>query len=141
MMQTIVPYLTVSNAKEAMGFYAKALGAEEKACVPHEDGRILHADLSVNGGSVFVMDAFPEHAANTECGSVHPPAIDKPSPTSIVINFAKPAEVDAAFKRAVDAGCRGVTGPEDTFWNARFAVVCDPYGHIWMLNAELPAKS
>src|SRR5690606_34740006 len=121
-------------------FYKKAIGAEEKARVPHEDGRILHGDIAVNGGSVYVMDPFPEHAANESCGSVLPPAVERPSPTALVVNFAKPAEVDAAYQRAVDAGCRSVSQPEDTFWNARFAVVCDPYGHLWMLNAQLPAK-
>jgi uncharacterized glyoxalase superfamily protein PhnB len=27
------------------------------------------------------------------------------------------------------------------FWNARFAMLSDPYGHRWMMNAPLPAKS
>jgi PhnB protein len=58
-----------------------------------------------------------------------------------VINRTKPAEVDDAFRKAVAAGCTGVQEPEDTFWNARFAIVADPYGHLWMLNADLPAKN
>jgi PhnB protein len=140
-MQTIVPYLTVKNAAQAIDFYKKALGAEEISRAPTDDGRIMHADLSINGGTVFLMDEFPEHAANEECGSVSAPAPEKPSPTAMVIQFSAPPEVDKGYRRAVDAGCRKVSEPEDTFWNARFAVVCDPYGHIWMLNAALPAKN
>ncbi len=140
-MQSIIPYLTVSNAPEAIDFYVKALGAKENARVPHEDGRILHADLSINGSSFYLMDAFPEHPANERCGSVEAPAVEKPSPTSIVVNYAKPADVDSAYGRAVEAGCKAVTEPEDAFWNARWAAVCDPYGHIWMFNADLPAKN
>jgi PhnB protein len=30
--------------------------------------------------------------------------------------------------------------PSDTFWNARFAMLNDPFGHSWMLNAPLPQK-
>jgi uncharacterized glyoxalase superfamily protein PhnB len=31
--------------------------------------------------------------------------------------------------------------PQDMPWNAHFAMVDDPYGYIWMLSAELPAKN
>jgi len=139
-MQTIVPYLTVKNAPEAIAFYVKALGAKENARVPGEDGRILHADLVINGGSVYVMDEFPEHATEG-CGPVRAPSLEKPAPVATVINFGAPPDVDAAHSRAVGEGCKTVMEPQDTFWNARFAVVGDPFGHIWMLNAELPAKS
>ena len=141
-MQTIVPYITVKNAAAAMDFYKTALGATENARMGEPDGkkRIYHGDLTVNGGSVYVMDEFPEHAATNDCGSVTAPSPAKPSATSVVIQLKAPPEVDAGYQRAVDAGCVSVSKPEDTFWNARFAVVCDPYGHIWMFNAELPAK-
>jgi PhnB protein len=138
-MQTIVPYLTVSNAQEAIAFYRKALDAREVSRAPAPDGRIMHADLTVNGGSVFVMDEFPEHA--TEGGGVvRAPSPDKPAPVATVVNYATPPEIDAAHRRAVEAGCRSVMEPQDTFWNARFAVVGDPFGHVWMLNATLPSK-
>jgi PhnB protein len=101
----------------------------------------MHADLSINGGTVYVMDEFSEHAHTSDCGSVTAPSPQKPSATSMVIQLKAPPEVDAGYQRALDAGCVSVSKPEDTFWNARFAVVCDPYGHIWMFNAALPAKS
>jgi len=28
--------------------------------------------------------------------------------------------------------------PADMFWGARFAAFTDPFGHRWMLNANLP---
>ncbi len=31
--------------------------------------------------------------------------------------------------------------PSDTFWQARFAMLVDPFGHRWMLNAPLPKKA
>lgn len=142
-MQPVVPYITVSNAGEAMDFYKKAFGATENARMGEPDGkkRIYHGDLSINGGSVYVMDEFPEPMHKSECGPVTAPSPQKPSATSMVIQLKTPPEVDAGFQRAVDAGCKTISKPEDTFWNARFAVVCDPYGHIWMFNAALPAKN
>jgi PhnB protein len=138
-MQKIVPYLTVKNAAEAIDFYRKALGAKEISRAPSEDGRILHADLSINGGSVYLMDEFPEHATHGG-GVVHAPSPERPAPVASVINYDVPPEINAAHRRAVDAGCKTVMQPQDTFWNARFAVVGDPYGHTWMMNAALPAK-
>ncbi|MEX0589971.1 MAG: VOC family protein [Xanthobacteraceae bacterium] len=140
-MQTIVPYLTVKNAPEAIDFYVKALGAKEVSRAPAEDGRIMHADLTINGGSVFVMDEFPEHAGQGMGHTVHAPTPERPAPVAVVVNFGAPAEIDDAYRRAVDAGCNGVMEPQDTFWNARFAILHDPYGHQWMLNATLPAKN
>lgn len=109
--------------------------------MPAQDGkRIMHACLTINGGSVMLSDEFPEF---TEHGAaaVHAPSKDKPAPVAVALQFAKPAEVDAMYKRAVDAGCHSTLAPEDTFWDARFAMLLDPFGHRWMLNAPLPKKA
>jgi PhnB protein len=103
--------------------------------MPAEDGkRLMHADLSINGGSVMLSDEFLEY------GGPPAPTPAKPSPVAIAIQFAKPAEVDATFKRASEAGCKSTMEPQDTFWDARFAMLIDPFGHRWMLNAPLPKK-
>jgi PhnB protein len=139
-MQTIVPYLTMKNAAAAIDFYKKAFGAKENARAAAEDGkRLLHVDLSINGGPVFLMDEFPEHAEGGH--AVHAPAPERPSPVAIVVNFSAPADVDAAHRRAVDAGCKSSMEPQDTFWNAHFSMLRDPFGYQWMLNAQLPAKT
>ena len=51
-----------------------------------------------------------------------------------------PAEVDRLHKRALDNGATTLMDPEDAFWGARFAMLTDPFGHRWMLNAELPKQ-
>jgi PhnB protein len=139
-MQTIVPYLTMKDASAAIDFYKKAFGAKENARAAAEDGRrLVYADLSINGGPVYLMDEFPEHAEGGQ--AAHAPAPDHPSPVALVVNFSAPAEVDSAYRRAVDAGCKSRMEPQDTYWNAHFSMVDDPYGYIWMLSAELPAKN
>ena len=40
-------------------------------------------------------------------------------------------DVDAAIKKAVDAGATVTTPAEDMFWGDRFGTVADPYGHQW----------
>ena len=133
------PYLTVKGAADAIAFYGKAFGATENHRMPAEDGkRLMHAEISLNGGIVMLSDHFPEFCAD---GEVQFPSFENPAAASIAMHYKTPAEVDGTYSRAIDAGCKSVMAPEDTFWNARFAVVADPFGHRWMLNAPLPAKS
>jgi PhnB protein len=134
-MQPIIPYLTVKGAAEAIAFYQKAFGATENARMPAQDGkRLMHASLAINGGTVMLSDEFPEH------GGMPGPTRDKPAGVAVAMAFAKPAEVDAMFRRAVDAGAKGTLEPADMFWGDRFAMLLDPFGHRWMLNAPLPQK-
>jgi PhnB protein len=134
-VQATNPYLTVKGAADAIAFYQKAFGAKENQRMPTPDGkRVMHADLSINGGTVMLSDEFPDH------GGPPAPTAAKPAPVAIAIQYAKPAEVDATFRRAVEAGCKATMEPQDKFWEARFAMLADPFGHRWMLNAPLPKK-
>jgi PhnB protein len=136
---TVNPYLTIDGASDAIAFYIKALGATERHRMQAEDGkRLMHAEIAINGGVVMMSDNFPEYCTD---GEVTMPSLDKPAPVQVALHFKTPAEVDAIHKRAVGAGAKSVMEPADMFWNARFAVVADPFGHRWMFNAPLPAKS
>ena len=139
-MPPVTPYLTVKGAAAAIDFYKKAFGATENARMPAQDGkRLMHADITVNGGRILMSDEFPEHGA--ECGGVvRAPTASNPAGLAIALHYTKAADIDATFRRAVDAGCTSVLEPENTFWDARFAMLSDPFGHRWMLNAPLPAK-
>jgi PhnB protein len=131
-VQPTNPYLTIKGAAKAIDFYKKAFLAKENVRMPAPDGkRVMHADLSINGGTVMLCD---EH------GGPAAPTPSKPVPVATAIQYAKPAEVDTTFRRAVEAGCKGTLEPNDTFWDARFAMLVDPFGHSWMLNAPLPKK-
>jgi len=92
----------------------------------------MHAAIAINGGSVFLSDEFVEY----DGGSA--PREGQIPPIAVALNFQSPAEVDAIFKKAVEGGAQGITEPRDEFWGARFAVVADPFGHRWLLNAALP---
>jgi PhnB protein len=43
------------------------------------------------------------------------------------------ADVDAVYQRALDAGARSVSPPENAFWGDRYAIIEDPAGHSWSL--------
>lgn len=131
-MPRITPYLTIKGAAEAIAFYQRAFDAKENSRMPAQDGkRLMHADLTINGGRVLLCDEFPEH------DSVNAPSKDSRSPVAVALHYDKPADVDAVYRRAVEAGCKSTMEPQDTFWQARFAMLDDPFGHRWMLNAPL----
>ncbi len=128
----VAPYLTVSPAAAAIAHYIAVFGARQKAVMPALDGlRILHCELEINGGSVMLSDAFPEF------GSCRTPIPGEPVTMSVSLEFSSAAEVDETFSRATGLGAKGEAQPTNSFWGTRFAVVRDPFGHRWMLNAPL----
>jgi PhnB protein len=134
-MPPITPYLTIKGANEAIEFYKKAFGATENARLAAEDGkRLMHAEISLHGGVVLLSDEFPEY------DMVAAPANDVSSPVAVALHFTKPADLDAAFKRAAAAGARIVTEPADMFWGGRFAALSDPFNHRWLMHSPLPPK-
>src|SRR5262245_532018 len=44
---TITPFLTVKGAANALEFYKKAFGAEERSRSPGPDGRLMHAEMKI----------------------------------------------------------------------------------------------
>ena len=134
-MPPVTPYLTVKGANDAIEFYKKAFGATENARLPYEDGkRLMHAEIALHGSVVLLSDEFPEHAM------VRAPTNEEASPVAVALHFERPADLDAAFSRAVAAGAKSCTEPADMFWGGRFAALADPFNHRWLMHAPLPPK-
>lgn len=128
----VAPYITVSPAAGAIAFYTAAFDARQKALMPAIDGlRILHCELEINGGTVFLSDAFPEF------GTARPPLPGEAVTMSVSLEFASADEVDAMFTRATKLGAKGEVTPTYSFWGTRTAIVRDPFGHRWIMNGPL----
>lgn len=132
MFEPVSPYLTIDGADKAIAFYKKVYGAKEVTRMAAEDGkRVMHASLDINGGTVMLSDHFPEYGGD---GAVEPPTAEKLAPVAIALSYPAPTDVDAIFKRAIDAGATSLAEPADMFWGARFAMLVDPFGHRWFLS-------
>jgi PhnB protein len=132
----ISPYLTVSDAAAAIAFYKAVFDAVENSRLMAEDGkRVMHCQLSLNGGTIMLADAFPDF------GGPHAPLGEERPPVGIALDLASPAAVDEVAAKAGRHGATLIMGPKDEFWGARFCVLRDPFGHRWMLNGALPAGS
>jgi PhnB protein len=121
---TVTPYLTVSEGARALDFYTKAFGAKVKERMEGPGGKIMHGEIRIGDSVVMLSDEFPNPG-----GTKAPPSLGGASGSV----FLYVPNVDASFKRAVDAGCRETTPPTDMFWGDRFGQCVDPFGHHWSL--------
>ncbi len=119
--RTITPYLVVKGAAEALDFYAKAFGAVEFVRMPGPGGSVMHAEVKIGDSILMLSDEFPDW------GQLGP--ISRGGTTCTMMLYVE--DCDAAFQRAVDAGCAATQEPKDEFWGDRFAKVTDPFGHQW----------
>jgi uncharacterized glyoxalase superfamily protein PhnB len=121
----VIAYLTVDGAAKAAAFYKRAFeAAEVRVYPPDEQGRTMHIHLSLNGGSLMLSDAFPEHG--------HP--LSPPQSFSLMMPVD---DVDAWWDRALAAGAEAVMPPQDMFWGDRYAQLRDPFGVLWALDGPL----
>lgn len=122
-MKPLSPHLVCAGADKAIAFYKAAFGAEEMIRMPTPDGRLAHACLVINGGSVMIVDEFPE------MGNTSPQTLKG---TAVTIHLVV-TDVDAAVTRAVAAGATVIMPVADQFWGDRYGVIADPFGHNWSI--------
>ena len=122
-MHRVTPHLVVDGAAQAIEFYKKAFGAVEEARLPGPDGRIMHAMIRIHGDAVMLVDEMPQW-------NVFGPKALKGSPVTLHLYVE---DVDAAVKRAVDAGAKVTMPVADMFWGDRYGKLEDPFGHQWSL--------
>jgi len=58
-----------------------------------------------------------------------------PGTNTINFQLSSRAEVDATYEKMIAAGHEGHLAPCDPLWQARFAIVDDPYGNIIGLHS------
>ena len=124
---TVTPYLYIRGATQAIDFYKRAFGAEERYRMPGPDGRIGHAELTLGDSIIMLADEMPEH------GIKSPHSLSGTS-VSLAVYVE---DADAAFNRAVDAGATVLQPLKDQFYGDRSGKVADPYGHQWSLMTHV----
>jgi PhnB protein len=124
---TVTPYLAVEDAARAIEFYTRAFGAKEAVRMDAPGGKIGHAELEIGDSRIMLSDPFPQ-------ASTKPPKELGGTSFSVMMYVE---DVDAAFKRAVDAGATVSMELADMFWGDRFGTVTDPFGHSWSLATHV----
>src|SRR6266851_3859920 len=118
---TITPHLIVSDAAKAIEFYKKALGAQEIERFMTPDGKgVMHGQLKI-GSSMLML-------GNEQQPNCLSPRSRGGTTVSLYLYVEN---ADAAFDRAVKAGCSVKMPITDQFWGDRCGQVEDPFGHQW----------
>ena len=122
----LTPYIMVSDARRAMDWYVRVLGARRRGePVVNADGTIGHAELGL-GDAVLMLaepsDLWPDIPVR---------APDHPTTFSHSLHL-EVDDVDAVTERAARDGAAVERPPSDEFYGRRAAIV-DPFGHRWIL--------
>ena len=125
----LTPYLAVRDARRALHWYRDVFAAQplgEPIVMP--DGRIGHAELELHGAVLYLADEHPQIGVEAP----------RPDHGAAVTLHLQVEDVDSLTERATGAGATLERPPTDNPYG-RVAVVRDPFGHRWMLNAPAPA--
>ena len=122
----VTPYLIIQGAKDALSFYQKAFGAEERMRL-EDKGKIMHAEVTIGDSVVMLADEFPD------MGHVSPKTTGG-TPVSLMV-YVK--DVDKVFDRAIAAGAKEKRPLNNEFYGDRVGTVVDPFGHVWSLATHV----
>ena len=125
---TITPHLIFDKAADAIDWYKRALGAEEKSRNVAPDGKIMHAELQIGSSRFMLNDAMGGGKSAKAIGG---------TPVGFWVYVA---DCDALFNRAVGAGAHVASGPmgqlADQFWGDRTGTITDPFGYQWTIGTR-----
>lgn len=116
---TITPYLTIPDVARLIEFLKQAFDGVERARISRPDGTVLHAQVRI--GSSLLMIGEPQHPW-------------KPRPSMLYLYVA---DVDATYKRAIEAGAKSVIEPADMFYGDRHACVKDVGENDWWIASRI----
>src|SRR3982751_5767101 len=108
---TVTPHLINENVSRLIEFLKRAFDAQEAHRLAGRDGRILHAELRIGDSMVMIGEASSER---------------QPMPSSIALYVE---DVDAVYRRALEAGAVSLKEPSNQFYGDRSGGVKDPSGN------------
>ena len=116
---TVTPYLVVNDVSKLIDFLQRAFGAEEihRSLLP--DGSIVHAEVKIGDSPVMMGQARDQWA---------------PRPSTLYLYVQ---DVDAVFRKAVEAGGNSLQEPKDQFYGDRSGGLEDPCGNQWWIATHI----
>ncbi len=116
---TVTPYLVVSDPAALIDFVVQAFGASERTRMAGPDGSIMHAEVII-GDSVIMLGGTSDKVG------VFPGVIH------LYLD-----DVDAYYRRALEAGATPLRAPADQAYGDRSAGVNDEWANQWWIAAPI----
>ena len=123
----VTPYLIIDGASDAIDFYTKVLGAQERMRMPGPDGKLGHAELQLGNSVIMLADEFPD------MGAVGPKSVGG-TPVTLHVYVE---DVDSVFANAVASGAKEIRAVENQFYGDRSGQFEDPFGHQWNVASHV----
>ena len=117
--RTVTPYLVVSDADTELVFLKAAFGATEVECQRNPDNQVMHAEMKIGDSLVMLGQAGGRWT---------------PRPAALYLWVD---DVDATYARALHAGAKSESEPEDKPYGHRNAGVIDQNGITWWIGAPV----
>jgi len=118
---TVTPYLTVPGVAKVIDFLKKTFDAEVKSKMERPGGGIAHAEVKI-GDSLVMM------------GEPDPKGPYPPKPCNLYVYVP---DVDATYRRAIEAGAKSLREPKDEFYGDRGCGVEDSSGNMWWIGTHV----
>lgn len=115
---TITPYFVAEQAEKFIDFAKRAFDAKELFRMNMPNGSVMHAELQIGDSRIMVGQASERW---------------KPQTCSLYLYVP---DVDAVYRKAIQAGGRSTMEPEDKFYGDRSGGVDDPFGNHWYLGTH-----
>ena len=112
---SLMPYLIVNGASEFIDFLKTAFGAQERMRVPTPDGKIMHAEVMIEDSVIELADAGENYPARPGILHMYVP------------------DVDATYRKAIDAGATSTYAIVDQDYGDREGSVKDRFGNTWYI--------
>jgi len=116
---TLQPYLHPLRAEPVINFLKRAFGAQELGRHATPDGVIHHTTVKIGTGLM-------------EMGEAHGPY--QPMPTMFYLYVP---DVNALYRRAIEAGGTSISEPTDQPYGDRSGGVTDPFGNKWYIATHI----
>ncbi len=116
---TVSPYLIVDGAESTIGFLKRVFGAVELRRFPDAAGKLMHAEVRIGDTVVMVADG----------GEGWPPL---PSHVHVYVS-----DVDATYRRALEAGAASVQEPVKKDDADKRGGVKDAGGTTWWIATKV----
>jgi len=117
---TVTSFLTVRGAVELIEFLKMAFNAREKERIMMPNGALAHAEVIIGDSTIMLGEPM-----GGDC---------VPMPGAFYLYLE---DMDAVYKRALEAGATSTMEPADQFWGDRLAAVKDRFGNIWNLATHV----
>ena len=133
MSNRAVPMLSYENVGAAIDWLGAAFGFEESGeQFSDDEGRVTHAELSLDGATVFLGWPGPDYRGPKRLGE-ESERVARLLQTPWVFDgvHVEVSDLDAHFERARAAGAEILREPEDLPFGRLYSAA-DPEGHRWM---------